>query len=79
MLFTYVYLCCLVDSNQINVWFHPFLLPSITGQPKTYQVHHHVYRADFVGVHFVQKLLHLLKGWPHGNIVGPAPLDELHK
>lgn len=44
-----------------------------------YQVHHHVHRADFVWVHLVQHLLHVLKRRPHSDVVGPAPLNKLHK
>lgn len=44
-----------------------------------YQVHHHVHRADFVWVHFVKILLHLLKRGPRGDIMIPALLDKLFK
>lgn len=44
-----------------------------------YQVHHHVHRADFVWIHFVKDLLHLLKRGPHGDIIRPALLNELLK
>lgn len=42
-----------------------------------YQIHHHVHRADFVWVHLFQHLLHLLKCWPHCDVVRPALLNEL--
>lgn len=45
----------------------------------SYQVHHHVHWADFVWVHLVKRLLHLLKCGPHGDIVRPALLNELLK
>lgn len=44
-----------------------------------YQVHHHVHGADFVWVHFVEHLLHLLKRGPHGDIMRPTLLNELLK
>ncbi len=42
-----------------------------------YQVHHHVHWADFVWVHFVEHLLHLLKRRPHGSVMTPTLLNEL--
>ena len=42
-----------------------------------YQVHHHVHGADFVWVHLVEHLLHLLKCWPHGDVMRPALLNKL--
>ena len=42
-----------------------------------YQIHHHVDGADFVWVHLVQHLLHLLKCGPQGEVIRPALLDEL--
>lgn len=42
-----------------------------------YQVHHHVHWADFVRVHFVEHLLHLLKRGPHGDVMTPTLLNEL--
>lgn len=42
-----------------------------------YQIHHHVHRADFVWVHFVDHLLHLLKRGPHGDVMRPTLLNEL--
>lgn len=42
-----------------------------------YQIHHHVHRADFVGVHLFKHLLHLLKCRPHGDVMRPALPDEL--
>lgn len=42
-----------------------------------YQVHHHVHGADFVWVHFVKHLLHLLKRGPQGDVMRPTLLNEL--
>ncbi len=44
---------------------------------RTDQLHHHVYRTDFVWIDSVDKLANLLKGGPVGGVISTASANQL--